>query len=481
MSTIRTLSCEVCPRGCFLEAEMEDGEVVHVSGNDCARGAKFAALKLNETMEAGTMPKTTTEWKAFLNTEAFLEAVTPLYIASDAVAAQPARYRSAIEAFEERFGEGEAELFSAPGRSEVGGNHTDHQHGKVLACSLNLDVIAVVRKTDDNIMTVKSEGYPEDTVDLSVLEPVPEEEGTSQALLRGVASALKDAGYAIGGFQAYTTSNVLQGSGMSSSAAFEVLLGTILSGLYNEDGISPVDVAKASQVAENRFFGKPSGLLDQMACSVGNLVYIDFGDPSEPQVEQVDADFGAFGHSLCIVDTKGSHADLTPDYAAVPDEMKQIAAFFGQEVLNGIPEEKILSHIPILRERIGDRQVLRAIHWYEENKRVEREVEALTRGDFPAFLSEVKASGDSSYKYLQNVYSARHLEAQAIPIALQLSDLVLQGEGASRVHGGGFAGTIQAFVPNDLVEDYQWALESVFGEGACHILYVRSVGGYHLK
>lgn len=425
--------------------------------------------------------RTTAEWKDYLGTREFYNAIQPLYLDEEVLAAQPYRYYAALEAFEELFGPGEAELYSAPGRSEVGGNHTDHQNGKVLACSLNLDVIAVVRKTEDNVVTVQSEGYPMDTVDLSVLEPVPEEEGTSQALLRGVAAALKAAGYAVGGFQAYTTSEVLQGSGMSSSAAFEVLLGTILSGLYNGGAISPVEIAKASQIAENRFFGKPSGLLDQMACAVGGLVYIDFADPADPAVRKVEADFGAFGHSLCITDTKGSHADLTPDYAAVPGEMKQIANFFGNDVLNGIPEEKILSHISILRERVGDRPVLRALHWYEENKRVDREAEALEQGDFEAFLREVRASGDSSFKYLQNVYSPRHPEAQAIPIALQMSDLVLQGDGAARVHGGGFAGTIQAFVPEELVESYQWALETVFGEGSCHILYVRPVGGCRIS
>ncbi len=417
----------------------------------------------------------------YFDTPEFLEAIRPLYVDDALLAKQPARYAKALAEFEALFGPGPYELFSAPGRSEVGGNHTDHQRGKVLACSLNLDVIAVVRKTDDNVITVKSEGYPQDTVDLSVLTPVPAEEGTSQALIRGVAAALKEAGYEIGGFQAYTTSEVLQGSGMSSSAAFEVLLGTILSGLYNEDGISPVEVAKASQVAENRFFGKPSGLLDQMACSVGNLVTIDFADANDPKVRQVDADFGAFGHSLCIVDTKGSHADLTPDYAAVPEEMRRIAAHFGKEVLQEVPEADFLSKLPELRELYGDRPVLRAIHWYEENKRVEAQVAALEAGDFDAFLTEIKASGDSSYKYLQNVYSPRHLEAQAIPVALAVSDLVLKRRGASRVHGGGFAGTIQAFVPNDLVEEYRKALDGVFGEGSCHILYVRPVGGAHLK
>ena len=424
---------------------------------------------------------TTAEWKAVVNSDGFYDKVRPLYVDETKLEAQRARYLHALDEFEKLFGDGPVELFSAPGRSEVGGNHTDHQRGKVLACSLNLDVIAVARKRVDGVITVQSEGYPLDRVDLEELDPVAGEEGTSKALIRGVAGALADAGYQVGGFDAYSTSEVLQGSGMSSSAAYEVLLGTILSGLYNNDEISPVEVAKASQVAENKYFGKPSGLLDQMACSVGNLVTIDFADAKDPKVRRVDADFGQFGHSLCITDTKGSHADLTPDYAAVPAEMKQIAGHFGKAVLQEVSEAEFLSKLPELRELYGDRPVLRAIHWYEENKRVETEVAALETKDFETFLNAIKASGDSSYKYLQNVYSPRHLEAQAIPVALAVSDLVLKGRGASRVHGGGFAGTIQAFVPDDLVEDYRKAMDGLFGEGSCHILFVRPVGGHHIR
>lgn len=424
--------------------------------------------------------KTSSEWSNYVKTPAFLDSVRHLYKAEPLLAKQPDRYADAIHKFETLFGEGPCELFSAPGRSEVGGNHTDHQRGKVLACSLNLDIIAVARKTEEGRITVKSQGYPEDSVDITDLSPVPAEVGTSKALLRGVAAALHEAGYRVGGFEAYTTSDVLQGSGMSSSAAFEVLLGTILSGLYNDDQISPIEVAKASQIAENKYFGKPSGLLDQMACSVGNLVTIDFADAKNPKVRCVDADFASFGHSLCITDTKGSHADLTPDYAAVPAEMKQIATYFGKEVLQEVPESEFLANLPELRQTCGDRPVLRAIHWYEENKRVDAQVAALETGDFEAFLKAIRASGDSSFKYLQNVYSPRHLETQAIPVALAVSDLVLKDRGASRVHGGGFAGTIQAFVPDDLVEEYRKAMDDLFGEGACHILFVRQVGGYHV-
>ncbi|MBQ2015480.1 MAG: galactokinase, partial [Clostridia bacterium] len=342
---------------------------------------------------------TLTQWNETVRSDAFFDKIRPLVVDETKLEAQRTRYLHALDEFEKLFGDGPVELFSAPGRSEVGGNHTDHQRGKVLACSLNLDVIAVVRKRVDGVITVQSEGYPLDQVDLKELNPVAGEEGTSKALIRGVAGALAEAGYTVGGFDAYTTSEVLQGSGMSSSAAFEVLLGTILSGLYNNDTVSPVEVAKASQVAENQYFGKPSGLLDQMACSVGNLVTIDFADAKDPKVRRVDADFGTFGHSLCITDTKGSHADLTPDYAAVPAEMKQIAGHFGKAVLQEVSEAEFLSKLPELRELYGDRPVLRAIHWYEENKRVETQVAALESGDFDTFLKAVNASGDSSYKY----------------------------------------------------------------------------------
>ncbi len=456
------MTCQVCPRGCYLQAAKDTGGHVSVEGNDCERGVLFATAQLTS--------------------DPFTTAVRPLYVDESALAKQPERYRHAIAMFRQLYGEeGDVQLYSAPGRSEVGGNHTDHQHGKVLACSLNLDVIAVVRPREDGFVRLKSEGYPEDRVDLSQLDPVPEEEGTSQALIRGVAGALAAAGYAVGGFDAYTTSDVLQGSGMSSSAAFEVLVGTILSGLYNDGAIPPVTVAKASQIAENRYFGKPSGLLDQMACSVGNLVTIDFKDPAEPVVRQVDADFGAFGHSLCIVDTHGSHADLTPDYAAVPAEMKQVAAFFGKEVLRDVDEEAFYEKLPEVRAQVGDRPVLRAIHFFEENRRVDREVAALEAGDFEAFLNEVRDSGNSSYKFLQNVFSPAHPERQGVSLALALSEKVLKGRGASRVHGGGFAGTIQAFVPNDLVEEYRETLDAALGEGSCHILFVRGVGGTKIE
>ena len=408
---------------------------------------------------------------------AFQDTLMDIYLDEAMVAGQVDRYTNAVKAFVAEFGDGDLEVYSAPGRSEVGGNHTDHQRGKVLACSLNLDAIAVVRKTDDGIITVLSEGYPKISVKLDTLEPVAEEEGTSMALIRGVAADLKAKGYRIGGFDAYITSNVLAGSGMSSSAAYEVLIGTILSGCYNNMEISSVEVAKSSQVAENKFFGKPSGLLDQMACSVGGLVNIDFYEADAPKVHPVTVDFGEYGHSLCITDTKGSHADLTPDYAAVPAEMKSVAAYFGKSVLCEVDEDYLWKNIAALRTECGDRAVLRAIHWYEENKRVDGQVAALESGNFDKFLELITASGNSSYKYLQNVYSTSKIQEQGVSIGLAVSDITLAGVGAHRVHGGGFAGTIQAFVPNELVPTYKASLDAVFGEGACQVLKVRKYGG----
>ncbi len=403
--------------------------------------------------------------------------LTEVYVDTDMISGQRERYRRAIEEFEKLFGAGEAEIYSAPGRSEVAGNHTDHQHGEVLAASVNLDAIAVVRKTSDNRIRLLSQGYPMLTVELADLEVKKEEEGTSWALIRGMAYGLKRNGHAIGGFEAYVTSDVLGGAGLSSSAAFEVLVGTILSGLYNGMGISPVEIAQVAQFSENVYFGKPCGLMDQMASSVGGLIHIDFKDTKHPVVEQVDVDFAAYDHSLCITDTKGSHADLTDEYAAVPAEMKQVAGYFGKEVLREVDEKEFYAKIPQLRECFGDRPVLRAIHFFAENQRVEQQVAALKDGAFDTFLKLIQASGDSSFKYLQNVYTSKDIQNQAVSIGLAVSQNILGDHGVSRVHGGGFAGTIQAFVKNDYVETYRAALDAVFGEGSCHVLKVRPVGG----
>lgn len=423
------------------------------------------------------MAKNTAVLKEEFKNGGYRELLKDIYVDDDVLDDQTERYIKALENFEELYGEKEVEIYSAPGRSEVGGNHTDHQYGKVLAASVNLDAIAVVAKTDDGKIAVKSEGYSPFEVNLESLEVNKEEEGTSKALTKGVAAKLKEEGYKIGGFQAYVTSDVLNGAGMSSSAAFEVLLGNIFSGLYNDMKVDPVLIAQIGQYAENVYFGKPCGLMDQMASSVGGLINIDFKDPENPVVKQVNVDFEEYGHSLCIVDTKGSHADLTDDYAAIPEEMKKVANFFDEDVLRKVDKNEFYLNLPKIREILGDRAVLRAMHLFEENKRVDEEVEALEAGNFEMFKKLVKASGDSSFKYLQNVYSGHDLQNQSVSIGLAVSDVALGDRGVSRVHGGGFAGTIQAFVPNDIVGMYKETMEHVFGEGACHVLKVRKYGG----
>lgn len=400
-----------------------------------------------------------------------------IYVDEARLTYQRERYQNAIHKFEDLYGAGEVRIFSAPGRSEIGGNHTDHQYGKVLAASINLDSLAIVRETNDNSISLVSEGYREIKLSLNDLTLKESEKETTLALIKGVAKGFQDRGYQIGGFKAYVTSDVLIGAGLSSSAAFEILLGTIFSGLYNDMKVSAVDVAIVGKYAENVYFGKPSGLLDQMACSVGSLVYIDFANPMEPVVEKVEYDVEEAGYSLCITDTKGSHADLTHEYAAVPNEMKQVAQYFGKEVLRGLTVNDILEKSNELRQKFGDRSVLRALHFIAENDRVTDEVNALKANDFATFLSCIKASGDSSYKYLQNVYSNSDVQHQNVSVALAVSDMVLPGQGVSRVHGGGFAGTIQAFVRNEYVAEYQKAMAKVFGEGACNVLKVRKYGG----
>lgn len=395
----------------------------------------------------------------------------------DKIAFQKERYAKAAAEFEKLFKTAPSRFFSAPGRSEIGGNHTDHNHGRVLAAGVSLDVIAAVIPTDDGVIQVKSEGFPMDTVDISDLEVHKEEENTSAALIRGVAAGFSERGHKIGGFKAYTTSNVLKGSGLSSSAAFEVLIGTILSGLYNNHEVSAVETAQISQYAENVFFGKPSGLMDQMASSVGGFITIDFNDPENPVIESIDFDFAKSGHSLCIVDTKGNHADLTPEYAAVPAEMKQIANYFGRDYLREISKSDIMDNIAVLRKKYGDRAVLRALHFMDDNERVEKESQALKNGCFDRFLQLIKESGRSSFMYLQNVYASSAPNEQGLSTALYIAEQILAGEGAFRVHGGGFAGTIQAFVPSHKLEKFCTEMEKVFGESSCYVLSIRPVGG----
>ena len=401
-----------------------------------------------------------------------------IYIDPAWAAKQPARYEAAIKVFEENFGaDGGIEIYSAPGRTEIGGNHTDHQHGEVLAASINRDAIAIVRKTDNGTVRLKSDNYSTNTIDVSDPAVRQDETGTTPALIRGMLQALSSQGYKIGGFDAFVTSDVLVGAGISSSAAFETLVGTIVSGLYNDMKIDPVTIAKAGQYAENVYFGKPCGLMDQMACSVGNMVHIDFRFPDNPEVERIEFDFSKTGYCLCITNTRGSHSNLTDEYAAVPAEMKKVAELLGHEVLRPVSLDDILKNISMLREKAGDRAVLRAIHFVEESKRANQEAEALQHGDLWEFLKLVKESGNSSFKYLQNIYTNSDVTTQNVSIALAVSDSILTNEEASRVHGGGFAGTIQAFVKNDHAEKYREIMDSVFGEGSCDILKIRKYGG----
>ena len=400
-----------------------------------------------------------------------------IYVDKDKLSYQKNRYIDALKEFNRLFGDNVDGIFSAPGRSEIGGNHTDHQHGEVLAASINDDAIAIVKKTDNNEVNILSKGYDMITISLEELDKKESEEGTTSSLIRGVIAKTKENGYNIGGFDAYVTSNVLSGSGLSSSAAFETLIGTILSGLYNDMSISAIEIAIIGQYAENIYFGKPCGLMDQMACSVGSLCHIDFENPSDPKVLKTSFDMDSAGYSLCITDTKGSHADLTPDYAAVPAEMKFVAACFGKEVLRELKEEDILSHASYIREKCGDRAFLRAIHFYEENKRVQAEVNALNNNDIEAFLSTVKKSGDSSYKYLQNVYTNHQPDKQNMSVALMISEMTLGDNGVARVHGGGFAGTIQAFVKNEAVAEYKKSMDDIFGQGSCNVLKIGKYGG----
>lgn len=398
-----------------------------------------------------------------------------VYIDENRIEKQPQRYVAAIEKFISLYGDQEIEIYSTPGRSEVSGNHTDHQNGEVLAAAINLDIIAVVSKND--VVKVLSDDYDLEPISLDDLSKNENEVGTSEGLMRGVLARFKELGYAIGGFNGYMTSDVLQGSGLSSSAAFEVMIGTILSGLYNEMKVDPVVIGQVGQYSENVYFGKPCGLMDQSACSVGSLIHIDFKDNSKPVVEKVDVEFSSFKHSLCIVDVHASHADLTDDYAAIPYEMKKVANYFNQEALREVDKDDFYLNLPKIREILGDRAVLRAMHLFEENKRVDQQVKALEEGDFDTFKKLIKESGDSSFKYLQNVYSSHDLTNQSVSIGLAISDISLGDKGVSRVHGGGFAGTIQAFVPNDIVSMYKKNMEHVFGEGACHVLKVRPYGG----
>ena len=397
-------------------------------------------------------------------------SVQNLIIAADQKAVLDAGFAAAFDSAPERY-------FSAPGRTEIGGNHTDHQRGRVLAGAVNLDTVAAVRVNGTNTVRIQSKGYPMSVVDLSSLEPVESEINSTPALIRGVAARFVQLGCEVKGFDAYCESTVLPGSGLSSSAAFEVLIGTIVNHLFFDGRVSQPEIAMIGQYAENVFFGKPCGLMDQTASAVGNLVTIDFFDKDHPVIEPVDFDFASCGHALCIIDSGADHADLTDEYAAVPGEIKAVAAWFGKEVLTQIDEAEFYANIPALRAACGDRAVMRAIHFYQENARVPKQVAALRSGDFDKFLSLVKQSGYSSYMYLQNVIPAGYKQHQDVAVALALCEHYLAGRGAYRVHGGGFAGTVQAFVPYDILDAFVAGLDGALGQGACHVLNIRPQGG----
>ena len=391
------------------------------------------------------------------------------------------RKAALADSFERIFGEKPTRYFSAPGRTELSGNHTDHQRGRVLAGAVNLDMQAAVRENGGEEIRVYSKGYPMNIVSLRVLTPVEEERNTTAALIRGVAARFVQLGYKVKGFDVYMESTVLPGSGLSSSAAFEVLMGTIINHLFCEGAVSQPEIAIIGQYGENVFFGKPCGLMDQMASALGGLVAIDFADPQHPQIRQVDFDFAACGHALCIIDTRASHAELTGEYAAIAEELKGISGYFGKEVLRQVEETAFYEAIPALRSQFGDRAVLRAIHFFKENARVGRQVAALEQGDFDTYLALMTESGRSSYMYLQNVIPAGATNRQEVGLALALCGKLLDGRGGYRVHGGGFAGTVQAFVPLDILEEFQKGMDAVFGDGACHVLSIRAQGGVEIK
>lgn len=408
----------------------------------------------------------------------FSECLADLYYDDpEMISYQTKRYINAVSKYEKYFGKDDVEIYSAPGRTEVGGNHTDHQHGQVLAASINLDAIAVVGSNTENTVEVISEGYSPFTIPLDNVEPREDESGTTTALIKGIITGMRNRGYHVGPFKAYITSDVLNGAGLSSSAAFEALIGTIFSGLFNGMKISPVDIAIIGQYAENVYFGKPCGLMDQMACSVGGFVHIDFKEPDNPVVEKVDFDISENGYSLCIVDTKGSHADLTDDYAMIPAEMRSVAALFGKEVLGEIDREDFYNKIFTLSGKVDSRAILRAMHFFDDNQRVVLETNALKENRFVDFLTLVQQSGNSSYKLLQNIYATKEATNQPMALALAISEHLLTDSGVCRVHGGGFAGTIQTFVKNSFVSEYKNNIEKIFGKDSCHILKIRKYGG----
>ena len=398
---------------------------------------------------------------------------------ADALPVQRERYRKALQAFSALYGaEREVSLFSVPGRTELSGNHTDHNGGRIIAAAVDLDIIAVAARSADHAICVQSEGFAEARVEnVTNCRPNTSRHASSDALIAGVCAGFQKSGHTVGGFCAYTTSNVPKGSGLSSSAAFENMIGNILNHFYNEARLDGVEIAKISQYAENEFFGKPCGLMDQLACAVGGIITVDFAQKEAPVLEKIHCDLCAVGYQLCIVNTGGNHADLTPDYAAIPHEMHTVAAYFGKQVLREVDETAVLAALPALREQLGDRAVLRALHFFAENRRVQQQAAALRKGNVQAFLAGVQESGRSSFQYLQNLYPPHHPQEQGLSLALCLADRLLEKQnGAFRVHGGGFAGTVQAFVPVQALACFCNCMNAVFGENACTPLRIRAEG-----
>ena len=425
------------------------------------------------------MMKSIPVWKQELSDGVHAARLASLYCCAPAeTASEAARYAAVLDGLEKTFGShAEAGLYSAPGRTEIGGNHTDHQHGRVLAGSVNIDMIAAAAPNDKNQLRVQSEGNDLCVIDLNDLEARKEEENTTASLLRGECAAFTQRGAKLAGLDVYISSNVPKGSGVSSSAAFEVLIGVILNDCFMAEKVSPIAIAQIGQWAENVYFGKPCGLMDEMASSVGNIITIDFADPAHPDVEPVAVDFSKAGLALCILDSCADHADLTDEYAAVPAECRAVAAVCGGEVLRDVPFDTFLAKLPECRKQCGDRAVLRAFHIYADNDRVAKQVAALREGDFDTFLSLVTESGDSSWEYLQNVIPAGYKEHQEMGVTIAAAKHYLNGKGAVRVHGGGFAGTAQAFVPVEMLADFKAHMEAILGEGRCHVLSIRPEGG----
>lgn len=425
------------------------------------------------------MMKSIPVWKQELSDGVHAARLASLYCCAPAeTASEAARYAAVLDGLEKTFGShAEAGLYSAPGRTEIGGNHTDHQHGRVLAGSVNIDMIAAAAPNDKNQLRVQSEGYDLCVIDLNDLEARKEEENTTAALLRGECAAFTQRGAKLAGLDVYISSNVPKGSGVSSSAAFEVLIGVILNDCFMAEKVSPIAIAQIGQWAENVYFGKPCGLMDQMASSVGNIITIDFASPAKPVVEPVAVDFSKAGLALCILDSGADHADLTDEYAAIPAECRAVAAVCGGEVLRDVPFETFLAKLPECRRQCGDRAVLRAFHVYADNDRVAKQVAALHDGDFDTFLSLVNESGRSSWEYLQNVIPAGYKEHQEVGVTIAAAKHLLGDKGAVRVHGGGFAGTVQAFVPVEMLDEFKAGMEAILGEGRCHVLSIRPEGG----